>query len=82
VVQFLLKLLLKQISCCAPRFPLILRAKFHSLYVKESEILPPTPQPWLNPNYLAGTGLLNAPGKPTEIATIEIIEKTHGLRFL
>ena len=25
------------ISCCAPRFPLILTATFHSLYVKESE---------------------------------------------
>ena len=25
------------ISCCAPRFPLILTVKFHSLYVKESE---------------------------------------------
>ena len=36
-VQFLLKLLLKQNSCCVPRFPLILTAKFHSLYVKESE---------------------------------------------
>jgi len=36
MVQFLLKLLLKQISCCVPRFPLILTAKFHSLYVKES----------------------------------------------
>ena len=37
------------ISCCAPRFPLFLTAKFHSLYVKESEsdILPPTPQPCL-----------------------------------
>jgi len=42
-----------EISCCAPRFPLILTAKLHSLYVKESEILerseseilPPTPQP-------------------------------------
>ena len=55
IVQFLLKVLLKQISCCAPRFPLILTAKFHSLEVKESEseilersesdILPPTPQP-------------------------------------
>jgi len=53
MAQFLLKLLLTQISCCAPRFPLILTAKFHSLYVKESEILkrsesdilPPTPQP-------------------------------------
>jgi len=57
MVQLLLKLLLKQISCCAPRFPLILTAKFHSLYVKcreseseilersESDILPPTPQP-------------------------------------
>jgi len=50
MAQFLLKLLLKQISCCAPRFPLILTAKLHSLYVKESEILersdilPPTPQ--------------------------------------
>jgi len=28
-----------EISCCAPRFQLILTAKFHSLYVKESEIL-------------------------------------------
>ena len=37
MVQFLLKLLLKQISCCAPRFPLILTAKFHSLYAMESE---------------------------------------------
>jgi len=36
-VQFLLKLLLKHICCCAPRFPLILKAKLHSLYVKESE---------------------------------------------
>jgi len=47
MVQFLLKLLLKQISCCAPRFPLILTAKLPSLYVKELEsgILPPTPQP-------------------------------------
>ena len=53
-------------SCCAPRFPLILTAEFHSLYVKESgseilerseseilesresesDISPPTPQPW------------------------------------
>jgi len=24
-----------EIFCCAPRFPLILTAKFHSLYVKE-----------------------------------------------
>jgi len=60
MVRFLLKLLLKQISCYAPRLPLILTAKFHSLYVEESEsgilerselesesdILPPTPQPW------------------------------------
>ena len=41
--EFLLKwynlfeILLKQISCCAPRFLLILTAKFHYLYVKESE---------------------------------------------
>jgi len=49
-----------EISCCVPRFPLILTAKFHSLYVKESgwgvgvgnfgktesDILPSTPQPW------------------------------------
>jgi len=27
-----------EISCCASRFPVILTAKFHSLYVKESEI--------------------------------------------
>ena len=39
MVQFLLKLLLNQVSCCAPRFPLMLTAKFHYLYVKESEIL-------------------------------------------
>jgi len=39
MVQFLLKLLLKQISCCAPRFPLILTAKLHSVYVTKSEIL-------------------------------------------
>jgi len=32
VVQFLLKLLLKQIYF-APRFPLILTTKFHSLYI-------------------------------------------------
>ena len=37
MVQFLLKFLLKQIFCCAPRFWLILIAKRHSLYVKESE---------------------------------------------
>jgi len=47
MVRFLLKLLLKQISCCAPGFPFILTAKLHSLHVEESEsdILPPTPQP-------------------------------------
>jgi len=28
-----------------------------------------------------GTGLLTATGKPTEIATLEIFNKTHGLRF-
>jgi len=38
IVQFLLKLLLKQISCCAPGFPLILTVKFHSLYGKESGV--------------------------------------------
>ena len=48
MVQFLLKLSLKQNSCCAQRFPLILTVKFHSLDVKESEseILSPTPKPW------------------------------------
>ena len=35
-----------------------------------------------NPTWLAGTGLLTATGKPTEIATIEIFDTTHGLRFL
>jgi len=65
--QFLIKLLLKQNSCCAPRFPLsvtavatnFLAAKLHSLYGKESQseilersvlesdISPPTPQPWI-----------------------------------
>jgi len=37
MVQFLLKLLMKQISFCVPRFPLVLTARFHSLDVKESE---------------------------------------------
>ena len=27
-----------EISCCAPRFPLILTAKFHSLHIKESGV--------------------------------------------
>jgi len=64
MVQFLLKLLLKQISCCAPQFPLILTAKFDSLYVKESEILersdifPPTPQPWFQFMMFSGFTLL------------------------
>jgi len=34
-------------------------------------------------SYLTGeNGLLTATGEPTEIATIEIFDKTHGLRFL
>jgi len=36
-------------------------------------------------SYIAGDGenrILTATGKPTEIATIEIFDKTHGLRFL
>jgi len=37
MVQFPLKPLLKQISCCPPRFPPSLTAKFHPLYVKELE---------------------------------------------
>ena len=37
MVQFLLKLFETEISCCVPRFPLILTAKFHSLSFKESE---------------------------------------------
>ena len=55
MIQFLLQFVETKISCCAPRFPLILTAKFHSLCVKESEskilersesdILPPAPQP-------------------------------------
>jgi len=28
-----------EICCCAPRFPLTLTAKLHSLYVKESELI-------------------------------------------
>ena len=35
-----------------------------------------------NPTWLAGTGLLTATGKPTEIATTEIFDTTRGLRFL
>jgi len=73
MVQFLLKLFFKQISCCVPQFPLILTAKFHSHYVKEleseileiseseilersgseSDILPPTPQPYLQRCFLS-----------------------------
>jgi len=45
MVQFLLRLVETGISCCAPRFPQILTAKFHSFYFKESDILPPTQQP-------------------------------------
>jgi len=54
MLQFLLKFLLKQISCCAPWFPLILTAKFHSLYVKESEseILERSGQSWSQIFYL------------------------------
>jgi len=37
MVQFILKLLFKQISCCTSRFPLILTSKFHSLHAEESE---------------------------------------------
>jgi len=33
-------------------------------------------------SYIAGENrILTATGKPTEIATIEIFDKTHGLRF-
>jgi len=35
-----------------------------------------------NLTWLAGTGLLTATGKPTEIATIEIFDTIQGLRFL
>jgi len=37
MVQFLLKLLLNQISCCVPQFLLILTAKFHPFQAKELE---------------------------------------------
>jgi len=33
MVQFLLKHLLKQITCCAPQFPLVLTVKSYSLDV-------------------------------------------------
>jgi len=61
VVQFLLKLLLKQNTCCLPRFPLIANCykTVETLFTlclepeweilersdSESDILPPTPQP-------------------------------------
>jgi len=38
MVQLLLKLLLQQMYFRAPRFLLLLTAKLHSLYVKESEL--------------------------------------------
>jgi len=31
---------------------------------------------------LPGTGLLTVTGKPTETATMEIFDKTHGLHFI
>ena len=34
-----------------------------------------------NLTLLAGTGLLTATGKPTEITTVEIFDTIHGLRF-
>jgi len=37
--RFFWKFVETEISCCVPRFSLILTAKFHSRYVKESEIL-------------------------------------------
>ena len=33
-------------------------------------------------SYLAGGNRITATGKPTEIATIEIFDTIHGLRFL
>ena len=36
----------------------------------------------LESTWQAGTGLLTATGKPTEISTVEIFDTTHGLRFL
>jgi len=49
-------------------------------------LLPPTQKRLIaricwNPTCLAGTGLLTATGKPTEITTIEKFDKTHGLPF-
>jgi len=35
-----------------------------------------------NLTWLARTGLLSATGKPTEMATVEIFDTIHGLRFL
>jgi len=47
-------------------------------------LLPSTQKRWncWNLTWLAGTGLLTATGKPTEIATIEIFDAIYGLRFL
>jgi len=36
IVKFLLKVLLKQVSCCAPRFPLILTAKYQEIFESRS----------------------------------------------
>ena len=36
----------------------------------------------LKPDIAGENRILTATGKPTEIATIEIFDKTHGLRFL
>jgi len=59
MIQLLETLVETEIYCCGPRFPLILTAKFHSLFVKDpgvrvgnldrsvTDILLLTPQPCL-----------------------------------
>jgi len=81
-----------EISCCAPRFPLILTSKFHSLYVEESEseiserselesnILPPTPQPWFERSNLCSDATIK-PNK-ARIPAFSCTALTHLRRVL
>ena len=58
MVQFFETFVESEISCCVPRLPLIFTARFHFLHDmlrsrgrkfwkgRESDVLPPTPQPW------------------------------------
>jgi len=73
MAQFVLELLLKQTSCCVSQFPLILTAKFHSLYVKELESEFPTRKFWkVGVRYFTSDSA-------TLQSTIEITRRAHSI---